>query len=121
MCGQLYPTLSFMMPHFDYILDTLEKQTAKFRIEGIVNDEADTIADGTEAGYTKLLQYFECSSDIAILATVLDPRFKLHYYSNCLEAHSKIVKRLVLELQDTIDVVYYLYYCRLKSQLWNPK
>lgn len=105
MCKQTYPTLSFMTPNFDYNLELFLKESVKFQRNGILSDESETIADEREARYSKLLKYFECSSDIAILATVLDPRFKLRYYSTFGKDHSKIVEKLVFKLGEKINMV----------------
>lgn len=40
----------------------------------------DDIADAAEATQGKLAKYFEVSSDLAVVALVLDPRYKMEYY-----------------------------------------
>jgi hypothetical protein len=99
MCAEKVPTISLMMPFFDSVLEALRDVKDLFRILGAGSDEADTIADGAEAGYDKLLKYFEVSSDLGILAAVLDPRLKMDYYKESENSeHLEIVKGLVTQI-----------------------
>ncbi len=93
------PTISLMMPFFDSVLEALRDLKDLFRILSDESEETDTIADGAEAGYDKLLKYFEVSSDLGILSAVLDPRSKMDYYKESENSeHIKIVKGLVTQI-----------------------
>jgi hypothetical protein len=62
----------------------------------LLNETSDTLADGADLGTQKLLKYFEVSSDLAIVATVLDPRCKMEYYNEnyqIYDDHLRIVQR----------------------------
>ncbi|KAI8891938.1 ribonuclease H-like domain-containing protein [Globomyces pollinis-pini] len=107
--GELYPTISLMMPFFDSVLDALKEHKEFFRDKGKRNEDYDNIADGAEAAFNKLLKYFEISSDLAVLATVLDPRLKMEYYQDSEDSNygaiaANIVKRLGHSLQSTTKV-----------------
>jgi len=94
LCAEKYPTLSLLMPYFDEVLDCLEKNISKFRSD--TNEEYDSVADGCQAAYDKCMRYFEVSSDLAVVATVMDPRFKLKYYeSNDDARYPEIVTTMV--------------------------
>ena len=69
-----------MIPYFDSILDKLNDDVNRYRIMGEQNVGDDSIANGAEGAYNKMLKYFAVSSDLAIVATVIDPRFKLEYH-----------------------------------------
>ena len=73
-------TISLMVPYFDSILGGLRDDTNHFRMFGSCNEDADAFANGTKIASEKLLKYFSISSDLAVAATVLDPRLKLKYY-----------------------------------------
>lgn len=84
-----YPTLSKMMPFFDELLDhfqefenniTLGNQRSNLTF--LVNESNDDLVDATEGASKKLDEYFQVSSNLAIVATILDPRFKMEYYAN---------------------------------------
>jgi hypothetical protein len=102
MCGDQYVTLSMLMPYFDSVLDALEKERDQFTALGRENEDADSIAEGLVAAYEKLMQYFEISSDLAILATVLDPRFKMDYYGKDSD-NLRVAKDQLLFLADDDD------------------
>ena len=104
MCADFHPTLTLMMPFFDSIMDSLERLHLKYREEGLLNEDMDDLAEGTEAALQKLLKYFEVSSDLAILATIMDPRIKMDYYrnntdSNYLAIVQNIVSEIAVELK----------------------
>ena len=104
MSGSKYPTMSLMVPYFDSIMETLNNDVQNFRIMGEGREDADTIADGAEVAHEKMIKYFALSSDLVVLATVLDPRFKLEYHQNNLtyggmveKCVNQIVARFKLE------------------------
>lgn len=84
-----YPTLSKMMPYYDELLDHFEKMEQKAtngrqRDAGafLRNEVDDDVADAADSAFAKLHKYFEISSDLAVVATILDPRFKMVYYAS---------------------------------------
>ena len=81
MSKSLYPTLSQMVPYFDGILDHLQSALLEFTALPGTEDTED-ILEGLRASISKLMKYFEISSVLAVLATVLDCRYKMEYYSN---------------------------------------
>jgi hypothetical protein len=105
MCAEKIPTLSLMMPYFDSILDMLQEKEFQFRRIGRKDEDADTIADGASAAYEKLLKYFNISSELAIVATVLDARFKMEYYSMNPE-NKEVLTQQVRKLYDGSDEVF---------------
>ena len=60
----------------------MKSETILFRAAGVGEEDADTMADGTQAAFMKLSKYFDLSSSLALAATVLDPRMKMEYYEN---------------------------------------
>lgn len=99
MCAEKIPTLSYMMPYFDEVLDVLEQKERSYRKERLSNEDADTLADGIGAAVQKIFKYFEVASDYAILATALDPRAKMNYYKDNLDSnYSAIITKLVEKL-----------------------
>jgi hypothetical protein len=70
MCAEKIPTLSYMMPYFDEVLDVLEQKERSYRKERLSNEDADTLADGIGAAVQKIFKYFEVASDYAILANI---------------------------------------------------
>ena len=114
MCAEKIPTLSYMMPHFDDVLDVLQDHEKEYRKRSwatldnertMVNEDAESIADGLKAAINKILKYFEVASDYAILATVLDPRAKLDYYkANLDSAYPEIVREQVSSLAEVLNL-----------------
>lgn len=99
-----FPTLSKMMPYFDQLLDHFSSVQDKLTGGGnqrqngqfLINEDTDNAVDAAEQ---KILKYFEVSSDLAIVAAILDPRLRMEYYQNESEsdiaytAHLAIFKR----------------------------
>jgi hypothetical protein len=84
-----YPTLSKMMPYFDQLLDhftSLEENDSDAALNNrrngqfLPNEHRDNVIYAAEAAKGKVQKYFEVSSDLAIVATILDPRFRMEYY-----------------------------------------
>lgn len=103
MSGSKYPTMSLMVPYFDSILDRLKDDVNRFRIMGEIHEDAHTIAAGAEVAYEKMLKYFSLSSDLAVVATVLDPRFKLEYHQNN-PTYGDMVERCVSQMVARFDL-----------------
>jgi hypothetical protein len=80
MSKSLYPTLAQMVPYFDGILDHLQSASLEFAAQPTIED-AEDICVGISASFSKLMKYFEISSVLAVLATVLDCRYKMEYYN----------------------------------------
>ena len=61
---------------------------------------------GASAAFDKLEKYFNVSSELARVATVLDARFKMEYYSENPE-NTEVLERKVEELFDGTDEVFF--------------
>lgn len=71
----------------------------KWRSTGVLNENDDDLADGADHARGKIAKYFEVSSDLAICATILDPRYKLNYYSDdeqneTRQDHKRIIEKV---------------------------
>ncbi|GBC27451.2 zinc finger BED domain-containing protein RICESLEEPER 2-like [Rhizophagus irregularis DAOM 181602=DAOM 197198] len=74
--GQLYPTLAFTIPAYNYLLDKIEDiiDNNNIRIE---------IKNAATAAKKKIEEYYPTTGGhIYIIATAMDPRLKLQYYDD---------------------------------------
>ncbi|CAB4383547.1 unnamed protein product [Rhizophagus irregularis] len=74
--GQLYPTLAFTIPAYNYLLDKIEDiiDNNNIRIE---------IKNAATAAKNKIEEYYPTTGGhIYIIATAMDPRLKLQYYDD---------------------------------------
>jgi hypothetical protein len=78
-CGDKYPTLSLVLPLYNAILDHVERWMKKTALEDTIVDK---LHHACVASYSKMKNYYDLTSDVYTIATVLDPRFKLDYYKN---------------------------------------
>jgi hypothetical protein len=58
----------------------LQSASLEFAAQPTIED-AEDICVGISASFSKLMKYFEISSVLAVLATVLDCRYKMEYYN----------------------------------------
>jgi hypothetical protein len=78
MSGDSYPALNLVVPTYTALLNHLEL---------LSNDavttmyaESDFIKDASKDAFNKLNKYYNISSELCTIATVLDPRLKLDFY-----------------------------------------
>ena len=72
LSGQLYPTLSMVVPIYNILLTNLESKCNQ-------EESSAFLADAASPAYCKLYKYYEISSEVCTIATVLDPPLKLIY------------------------------------------
>ncbi len=70
-----YPTLSAVVPIYNKLMDTVEDWAKDPNRLQITRRAAETAA-------AKLLLYYEKTTQVYILATVMDPRLKIAYFKN---------------------------------------
>ncbi|CAI5493401.1 unnamed protein product [Closterium sp. Naga37s-1] len=73
--GSLYVTVSSMVPHYNDILDVLEGM-----YHNLVVRPSNLLKACIEAALPKLKQYYYGSIDELVVATFLDPQYKLSYF-----------------------------------------
>ena len=75
MSSSTYLTLLLIVPLFNILLDHLENTDEKINLD-------ETIKEVAKECYTKLKEYYNKIDKTFLIATILDPRFKMHYYKN---------------------------------------
>ena len=73
-CAGKYPTLSLIVPLYNSLLDHTEEVISSTEKSSALHRAAVACKD-------KLMAYYNVTSDACTIATVLDPRFKLAYYT----------------------------------------
>ena len=80
LSGDNYPSLNMVIPAYVAIMDHWERLLS-------CNDDVDTIyyesdfkVDASKAALINLNRYYDISSELSTIATVLDPRLKLQFY-----------------------------------------
>lgn len=68
-----YPTLSITVPLYNILIDHLEDTVDNNNINSNIQEAAKICRD-------KILEYYNKTNKIYILAVVLDPRFKIKYF-----------------------------------------
>jgi hypothetical protein len=101
MSGFTYPTLSTTIPLYNILIDHVENvigdddeeinnddvnENVDEYEENSGNENADewsqVIKDAAKMCKTKLLEYYNKTSDSYLISTILDPRLKLQYYKD---------------------------------------
>ena len=80
MSGDSYPSLNMVVPAYVAIMDHLEGLSSGGD-GGSMYTESDFKIDASKAALMKLAKYYDISSELCTIATVLDPRLKLDFYS----------------------------------------
>jgi hypothetical protein len=75
MSGSTYPTLLATVPLYNYLIDHIEDTTSILNVEP-------TIIAAANICKNKLLEYYNRTGETYLIATILDPRLKMHYYKN---------------------------------------
>jgi hypothetical protein len=79
--GEKYPTLSDVMVCYNWLMDELEKlKCGKKLYDGSVVD-SEIVKQAAAAALEKVKEYYDITNDIYYVATVLDPRLKLNFFS----------------------------------------
>lgn len=81
LSGQNYPTLSIVVPVYNILLEHLETKCDNAP-SASVYVESDYLQDAAKAAFAKLNKYYDISSELCTIATVLDPRLKLEFYKD---------------------------------------
>ena len=84
LSGQNYATLSMVVPIYNILLDHLEAKSQNAP-SAFVYVESDYLVDAAKAAFAKLNKYYDISSELCTIATVLDPRLKLQFYMDGFE------------------------------------
>ncbi|CAI5461332.1 unnamed protein product [Closterium sp. Yama58-4] len=73
--GSTYPTINRVVPQFNELLDELERMR-----DSTTTPPSQVLLGCIEAALGKLAEYYDGSSDELMIATFLDPSFKLGYF-----------------------------------------
>lgn len=79
MSGDSYPSLNMVVPAYVAIMAHLERFSSGGD-GGSMYTESDFKIDASKAALMKLAKYYDISSELCTIATVLDPRLKLDFY-----------------------------------------
>ena len=92
MSGSFYPTLSMTVPLYNILIDHVEDVIGDENEEDQIDDEnnseeeeeewSQVIKNAAKKSKVKLLEYYNKTGDIYLIATILDPRLKLQYYKD---------------------------------------
>jgi hypothetical protein len=79
LSGDTYPSLNMVVPAYTIILNHLEKLASPSDHSSLYT-ESSSVQDAAKAAFVKLNKYYNISSELCTIATVLDPRLKLNFY-----------------------------------------
>ncbi len=94
MSGSSYPTLSMTVPLYNILIDHVEDVIGNENEENQIDDEnnseeeeeeeewSQVIKNAAKKSKVKLLEYYNKTGDIYLIATILDSRLKLQYYKD---------------------------------------
>jgi len=96
MSGSSYPTLSMTVPLYNILIDHVEDVIGDENEENQIDDEnnseeeeeeeeeewSQVIKNAAKKSKVKLLEYYNKTGDIYLIATILDSRLKLQYYKD---------------------------------------
>jgi hypothetical protein len=75
MSGSTYPTLSTTVPLYNILIDHIEDTASLESAEQIIITAAAICKE-------KLEEYYNKTNKTCLIATILDPRFKIQYYED---------------------------------------
>jgi uncharacterized protein DUF4413 len=75
MSGSTYPTLSTTVPLYNILIDHIEDTVDLENADQIIIAAAATCKE-------KLEEYYNKTNKTCLIATILDPRFKIQYYED---------------------------------------
>ena len=73
MSSSIYPTLSITIPLYNTLIDHAEDTVDSVNIDPKIKEAAKKCRE-------KLIEYYKRTDKTYLVATVLDPRFKMQYY-----------------------------------------
>lgn len=82
LSGGNYPTLNMVVPAYNLLLDHLEKLAFPPLPSSTIYTESANMVDAAKSTFMKLHKYYDISSELCTISTVLDPRLKLQFYAN---------------------------------------
>jgi hypothetical protein len=80
LSGDNYPSLNMVIPAYVAIMDHWERLASCNDDVDSIYYESDFKVDAAKAALMKLNRYYDISSELSTIATVLDPRLKLQFY-----------------------------------------
>jgi hypothetical protein len=80
LSGDNYPSLNMVIPAYVAIMDHWERLASCNDDVDSIHYESDFKVDAAKAALMKLNRYYDISSELSTVATVLDPRLKLQFY-----------------------------------------
>lgn len=90
MSGSTYPTLSMTIPLFNFLIDHVEDIIGNENEDS--EDDDDEIVDenrieksikkAAKCCKDKLLKYYNKTNNAYLIAVILDPRLKMHYFKD---------------------------------------
>ena len=79
LSGDSYPSLNMVVPCYVMLMNHLERLSSPSDHSSVYT-ESSSIKDAAKAAFVKLNKYYDISSELCTIATVLDPRHKLDFY-----------------------------------------
>lgn len=71
--GFKHPTITLVVPLYSYLLEELQEWV-------VDNSKSAEIRTGAQSALSKIQKYYEKCTNVYIVCTVFDPRFKLDYF-----------------------------------------
>lgn len=88
LSAEVYPTLNLVVPAYTIIMNHLEKFAGDEENDDDTNSESDSCdlnldlkISASKAALLKMSKYYNISSEVCTIATILDPRLKLNFYA----------------------------------------
>jgi hypothetical protein len=82
LSGDSYPSLNMVVPCYVMLMNHLERLSSGNDVGRSIYAESDFKVDASKAALMKLNKYYDVSSELCTIATVLDPRHKLEFYKS---------------------------------------
>jgi uncharacterized C2H2 Zn-finger protein len=82
LSGDSYPSLNMVVPCYVMLMNHLERLSSCNDVGRSIYTESDFKVDASKAALMKLNTYYDVSSELCTIATVLDPRHKLDFYKS---------------------------------------
>jgi hypothetical protein len=96
---------------FDKMLHSVDHQKALFSSRSMRDEDGYTFFESADMAHMKMMKYFDVSSDQAIVAVFIDPRFKLYRYFDEIQDEQPGATRLVRgETYNTNNEIVKHYY-----------
>jgi hypothetical protein len=95
-----------VVPAYTIILNHLETLASSPSYHSSVYTESSSAEDAAKAAFAKLNKYYDISSELCTIATVLDPRLKLNFYKADLETSAEDPKQILSYVKSFYDRDY---------------